>query len=266
MKTGLYKTNISVAGVDATVTPSLLSFTRVGQTKTLTVTLTRRSAPLRKVAFGSLVLESTGVTVRVPIAVTPQAVDAPTVVRGTGTSGSLNYSLRPGFSGVLPVTARGLAAATVQQGEVTDDDLDAFDVYTTSVPAGTRVARFASRSDNGAADIDMEVYGPDGELVAVSAGPTGSESVTLFSPAAGQYQVYVYPFADPPSLPSTQYQYRAFAVGPDLPNFSVSPASATVTEGVPRTLTVAWTGLSSGTPYLGYLEYPDGTGTMVEIN
>ena len=55
-------------------------------------------------------------------------------------------------------------------------------------------------------------------------------------------------------------------MGPNLPNLSVSPASPTVTEGVPRTLTVTWTGLNPATSYLGYMEYPDGTGTMVEIN
>jgi hypothetical protein len=266
VKPGMYKASVRVDGVDAIVTPSLLTFTRVGQTKTIKVTLKRRSAPLTKVAFGSLALESTGVIVRIPIAVTPQAVDAPAVVRGTGTSGSLTYSLRPGFSGQFPVTARGLAAATVQQGEVTDNDLDAFGEYSTNVPAGTRVARFTSQSDDPSADIDMEVYGPDGELVAVSASSSGNESVTLFNPVAGLYQVVVYPFADPPGQPSTTYEYRAFAVGPDLPNFSVAPASASVTEGVPRTLTASWTALDPAVPYLGYVQYVDGTGTVVEIN
>ena len=42
-----------------------------------------------------------------------------------------------------------------------------------------------------AGDIDLGVYGPDGELVAASAGPTGLESVTLFKPVPGQYQVVV---------------------------------------------------------------------------
>jgi hypothetical protein len=80
VKPGLYKAKVSVDGVNATVTPSLLSFTRPGQTKTIKVTLSRRSAPLGKVAFGSLSLESTGVAVRAPIAVTPQA-DGPNVAR-----------------------------------------------------------------------------------------------------------------------------------------------------------------------------------------
>jgi hypothetical protein len=263
---GLYKATVSVDGINATVTPPMLSFTQPGQTKTVSVTLSRRSAPIGKVAFGSLALASATVTVRAPIAVTPQRVDAPDVVRGTGASGSMNYGVRPGFSGSFAVSARGLDAAEVQQGEVTDNDLDAFDEYTTNVPAGTQVARFTSQSDNPDADIDMVVFGPDGELVAISASSSGRETVTLFDPAEGAYQVVVFPFADPPNLPSTTYKYRAFAVGPDLPNFTVSPANRTVVEGVPFTLNAGWTGLDPAVPYLGYVKYVDGTGTMVEIN
>ena len=263
---GTYQTAVSVDGVTATVTPSMLSFTRPGQTGTIEVTMSRRSAPIGKVAFGSLLLQSSAVAVRMPIAVTPQAVDAPSVVRGTGASGSQNYSLRPGFTGSFPVTARGLNAAQVQSGQVSDDDLDASDEYTANVPAGTRVARFTSQASDPAGDIDLGVYGPDGELVAASAGPTGLESVTLFKPVPGQYQVVVYPFADPPAQAATTYEYRAFTVGPDLANFSVSPTNPTVTEGVPKTVTASWTGLDPAKRYLGFVEYPDGSGTMVEIN
>jgi hypothetical protein len=31
-------------------------------------------------------------------------------------------------------------------------------------------------------------------------------------------------------------------------------------------MTASWTGLNPGIPYLGYVAYVDGTGTMVEIN
>ncbi len=263
---GLYTAAVSVDGVNATVTPSMLTFTQPGQTRTVNVTLSRRSAPIGKVAFGSLTLTSNAVTVRAPIAVTPQAVDAPDVVRGTGTSGTSTYSLKPGFTGQFPITARGLSAAAVQQGQVTDDDLDAFDEYTTNVPAGTRVARFTSQAVNPAGDIDLEVYGPEGELVAVSAGPTGFETATLFDPSPGAYTVVVYPFADPPNQPSTAYTYKAWSVGPKLANFSVSPTKPNAKEGKPISPSLTWTALDPAKSYLGYVEYLDGTGTMVEIN
>jgi hypothetical protein len=266
VKPGLYKATVRIDGVDATVTPSMLSFTRPGQTKTIEVTIKRRSAPIGQVAFGSLALESTGIIVRAPIAVTPQPIDAPNVIRGTGTSGSVDYSLRPGFTGQFPIVGHGLAAGSVSTGEVSDDDLNAFHEYTTTVPAGTRLARFTSQAINPAGDIDMEVYGPSGELVAVSAGPTGFETATLFDPEPGDYQAVVYPFADPPGQASTPYSYRAWSVGPDLADFSVSPTNPHATEGVSINVHAAWTGLDSAKPYLGYIEYLDGSGTMVEIN
>jgi hypothetical protein len=141
------------------------------------------------------------------------------------------------------------------------------DVYPSTVPPGTRVARWGIESDDARADIDMEVYRvADGALVGTSAGGTGVESVTLFDPQPGAYEVVVYPFSDPAGATSTTYEYRAFAVGPDLPNFSVSPTNPTVRNGQTFTLTATWTGLEATRPYLGYIEYPGGDGTFVEIN
>jgi len=267
VKPGLYRTSVAVPGVDATVRPSLLTFTRPGQTKTIKVTFTRRSAPLSKVAFGSLALQATGATVRLPIAVTPQAVDAPARVTGTGASGSLRIPVKAGFSGAFPITARGLAAGDVQQGEVAATAPNDLDVFPSTVPPGTRVARWGIESDDARADIDMQVYRvSDGALVGTSAGGTGVESVTLFDPQPGAYEVVVYPFSDPPGQGSTTYEYRGFTVGPDLPNFSVTPTNPTVRNGQSFTLTATWTGLDPARPYLGYIEYPGGDGTFVEIN
>ncbi len=266
VKTGTYKATVSVAGVDATVTPSMLSFTRPGQTQIIKVTLKRRSAPIGRVAFGSLFLESTGIIVRAPIAVTPQPVDAPSAVQGTGTSGSLNFSVRPGFTGQFPMTSRGLAPGSVQSGQVTDDNPAAANSHAVMVPSGSRLARFTIQPVDPAADIDMEVYGPTGELVAFATTPSGSETITLVDPDPGEYQTLVYPFADPPGQPSTAYSFRVWAVGSHLPNFTASPANPHVTEGVPVTVHAGWTGLDPATPYLGYVEYVDGTRTLVEIN
>jgi hypothetical protein len=135
------------------------------------------------------------------------------------------------------------------------------------VPTGTRVVRWTIKADIASADIDLDVYRvADGALVGTSAGGTGAESVTLFNPQPGQYEVVVSPFSDPTGQSSTTYEYRGITVGPDLPNLSVSPANPTVTNGQPFTLTASWTGLDPAVPYLGYVEYPGGDGTFVEIN
>jgi subtilisin family serine protease len=268
VKPGLYRTSVAVPGVDARVSPSLLTFTRPGQTKTVKVTFARRSAPLSQAAFGSLALQSTGATVRLPIAVTPQAVDAPATVTGSGASGSVSFAVKAGFAGAFPITARGLAAADVRQGAVSaTTPPNDFDVLATTVPTGTRVVRWDVAADVASADIDMDVYRvADGALVGSSDGSTGQEGVTLFNPQPGAYEVVVSPFSDPTGQTSTTYEYRGFTVGPDLPNLSVSPGNPTVTSGQTFILTASWTGLEPTRPYLGYIEYPGGDGTFVEID
>ena len=72
VKAGQYRASVAVPGVTATVTPATVSFSGPGETKTIEVTFTRQSAPLSQAAFGSLILQSSEVTVRLPIAVTPQ--------------------------------------------------------------------------------------------------------------------------------------------------------------------------------------------------
>jgi hypothetical protein len=68
---GIYTAQLSVPGVTASVTPSVLRLGRRGQTKTIKIKLSRRSAPLGVTAFGSLSLRGAGTVARLPIAVTP---------------------------------------------------------------------------------------------------------------------------------------------------------------------------------------------------
>ena len=60
--------------------------------------------------------------------------------------------------------------------------------------------------------------------------------------------------------------YRGFVVGPSAGNLTVDPANPTVTSGDPFTITASWSGLDPAAPYLGFLSYVDGSGTLVEIN
>jgi hypothetical protein len=76
----------------------------------------------------------------------------------------------------------------------------------------------------------------------------------------------VLPFADPPGASSTSFTYRGIAVGPDAGNLTINPANPTVTAGDPFTVKASWSGLDPSAPYLGFLSYVDGPGTLVEIN
>ena len=272
VEAGTYEVKVAVPGITAkVVTPKKVTL-KVGQTATIKVSFRRGTAPLGETAFGSLFLTSKGATVRAPVAVTPQSANAPdTVAVTSGAAGSAKLKVTPGLTTRrFPISALGLDLGDVRQGEVSAATPTAVDSYRATVAKGTRVVRLSAESDAAAADIDLFVYQVVGEtkvLVADSATGSGDEQVTLFDPEPGQYVVEVVPYADPAGQSSTTYEYRGFVVGPDLPNFSVSPAAPKVTNGRPFTLTASWKGLTAGRPYLGYIEYPGGTsGTFVEVN
>jgi hypothetical protein len=271
LKPGRYKATINLPGVNATVTPSVLSFSSKGQTKSIKVKFNRKNAPLGKTDFGSLYLRGPGSTqARLPIAVKPEAVDAPDEITGTGVSGSKSYQIKPGFSGPFPVTVYGLDEANEETGEVAASKPNASARFASTVPAGTKVARLAVASDEASADIDLYLYRiVDGvpQLVATSGGPTGVESVTLVDPEPGEYLTAILPFSDPPGQASTTFVYRDFQVDPAAAgNLTVTPANATVTQDRPLTLKAAWSGLTAGKAYLGWVGYVDGSGTLVAIN
>jgi subtilisin family serine protease len=84
VKPGSYQASISMPGVTATVSPSVVNFGSAGQTKTIKITFTRKTAPFSEVVFGSLKLQGAGTVARLPVAVVPQAATAPSVVNGAG--------------------------------------------------------------------------------------------------------------------------------------------------------------------------------------
>ena len=80
VKPGSYQTSISVPGVTATVSPSVVNFSSAGQTKVIKVTFRPEAAPFSEAVLGSLKLKGAGTVARLPIAVVPQAASAPNVV------------------------------------------------------------------------------------------------------------------------------------------------------------------------------------------
>jgi len=94
VKPGTYQTTISVPGVAATVTPSALTFSSAGQTKSVKITFTREAAPLSEVVLGSMKFAGAGTLARLPIAVVPEAADITAVVTSTEASGSQPAAVR----------------------------------------------------------------------------------------------------------------------------------------------------------------------------
>jgi subtilisin family serine protease len=251
----------SVPGFSVTITPSSLNLAN-GATGSFTVQLSRTTAPLGQWAIGKLTWTSGSYRVRSPIAVRPVALSAPTEVHGDASaSGSKTYQVTPGFTGSLANTVAGLVGVTPVAGSVAAGPFDTAapvadadtQKYSVVVPAGTKVARFSLDSDDNTADLDLFVY-KGTTLVALSASGAADEEVTMLSPDAATYDVYVNGFATPGG--STAYHQSNFVVGStSAGNATVTPNPASVTSGTPTTLTANWTGLDPAKRWLGLISY-----------
>jgi subtilisin family serine protease len=238
------------AGFKVTVSPSLI-VVPPGKSATFKVTITRTDAVLGKWAFGTLALKEFGTgnhVVTSPIAVRPVGIAAAREVTGTGTSGSSQQQIKAGFTGNLTATVSGLTASSGTALAFTGDDPD-FDTgapaesagakkITVTVPAGTKLARFATYDSDVPANTDVDLYvykSGTTQLVGTSAGGTSEESVTLT--AAGTYDIYVVLFAHEGAIPAVTH--HAFVVPATAAgNLTVTPATQPVTTG--GTASVTW--------------------------
>jgi hypothetical protein len=216
-----------------------------------------------------------GTAVSSPLVVRPVPLATPAEVSFAGTTGSITANV--GFDGTLSTSVVGLAPETV-----TPFDLDTsgpnfsntnpqagpqVGLYTVDIPTGTSMARFATFDAEfpGSTDVDIWVYlrtGPTTRVqVAVSAGATAQEAVTLTNPAAGTYDVFVDLFSVGGDGKAT-VPLHSWTV-PDDPagNLTVSPESVAVSSG-PVTFDLTTTGLTPGVVYLGAVSFSDGTSTL----
>ena len=258
--TATFAVSATVPGFDVDVTPSAITLAP-GAEQTFSVRFTRTDATLGEWAIGSLSWGGAGHVVRSPIAVRPVALSAPAEVRGDGASGSEEFQVTPGFTGSLDSSVAGLVGVTPASGSVAAGPFDfaapAADAdtrhYAVVVAAGAKAARFSLDSADDAADLDVYVY-RDGVFVDFSATEASDEQVTVMSPAAGTYDVYVNGYATPGG--SSAYGLANFVVGADdAGNATVTPDPASATVAVPLTLTAAWTGLDTTKRWLGVISY-----------
>lgn len=270
VQAGRYRASVSASGLRVRVSPTVLKL-RKGETKKVTITITRTKAKLDEASSGFVTWKGEHARVRIPLVVTPRDLDAPAQLTGSSAANKLRYSVRPGLSGRFTATGTGLSAGDpitpmqpIPEG--------ANEQYPVEVPADTKVARFTARAASAQAKLNLYVFQilPDDSytLVARSSAPAANQSLVLVKPAAGIYVAAVENAGNAPGTPSTMFEYRTgLAVpGSGLGDFTVSPASRTVVAGQPHRLTARWSGLSAEVPYVGWVEYPNGTGTVITLN
>jgi len=199
------------------------------------------------------------------------AVVAPVEVSYTGTSGAPSVQYRAGFTGTLTARPVGLVASTVTTHAIqgTNPEFDPFDpvtgpgvaTTTVQVPTGTKVVQWSTRASEQAAgvDVDLYLYDPAGNVVTFSEHDGSDETVTLTAPAAGAYRVYIVQYAAPPGAPNQTIRLHRHLVGSGPGNLTATPTNRSVTAGLTYTVTLGWSGLATGTRYLGLLEYLQGS-------
>lgn len=252
--TATYTASVNgLTGITPVVTPSSLTLSK-GQTKSYTVTFTRTTAALNSYAGGQLTWADGTHNVRTPIVVRPVALAAPVQVSGS-------YNVKFGYDGGFTATARGLIPADTTAGTVAQDPGQSFapggpgtTPFTVVIPAGTTYARFSLFDANvsPASDLDLYVYRGTTQ-VGSSGGGTAAEEVDLVNPTAATYTVYVHGFAVPGG--TANFTLFSWLLGSaSAGNMAVS-APTTATTGGTGAINLTFTGLVSGTKYLGSVAY-----------
>lgn len=253
------------AGFSVKVTPSIL-VVLPHRSASFKVEITRTGATNGQWAFGSLTwADLRGHVVRSPLAVRAADVAAVGEITTTGVSGSVPVSVRTNFNGTLTAKAFGLVQSDEHRKHLVGADAE-FDAdnpaenpavgkVTITVPAGSKVARFATFDSDYpvGTDLDLYVY-KDGESVGSSGGGSAQESVSITEP--GTYDIYVVQFSLGGGLSEQDAILHAFLVGDTtVGNLTVTPGSQRVTAGNTVTVTASWSGLTPGRKYLGVIEY-----------
>lgn len=267
---GIYRATASVPGMDVRITPSVLSFTSAGQSKTFKVTFTQGTAEAGAYAQGSLTWAGQHLTVRSPVVVRPVVVAAPLEVQGSVSDGSLSYEVTPGRSGSLDMTLDGLVPGQRERGDVVAGDPLAYgtanastDIYRVQIPEGTSLFRADLQAGEGASDLDLYVTDESGRtVVAQSATGAADEQATWRDPRPGTYLVHVYGFSTVPS--GGTYTLDDFVVGGPEGNALVQPDPLKARQGREAEITLRWSGLQEGTPYLGVVTY-SAAGTPADL-
>jgi hypothetical protein len=244
-----------LAGFDMVVTPSTLAVPR-GQTRTFTLKFTRTSAPLNAYTGGQFTLTGDkGHKVRIPVVAQPVALAAPVEVSGS-------YDVTFGYDGSFTATPRGLVPAAITSGTVAQDPDQTFDPADSSgtvaisvVVTGTQTyARFALYNADVAAGSDIDMYVYRGTTLVGSSTNSGSdEQVSLVNPPAATYTVYLHGWGLPSG--TSAFKLHTWQLGTaDAGNMTVT-APATATTGASGTVSLATSGLTAGTKYLGSVAY-----------
>ncbi len=226
-----------------------------GATQSFNVTFTTAGAALNNYAGGQFTLTGDkGHVVRIPVVIRPVALAAPAQVSGS-------YNVIFGYNGAFTAAARGLVPATVTAGTVLDDPTDSTcslaspnaQLIPVTIPAGTTYARFSlfDADVNPGSDLDLCVF-QGTTPVGGSGSGTSAEEVNLLNPAAANYTVVVQGWGVAGASP---FKLHTWLLGSAAAGNMTVSAPATASIGATGAINLTFSGLASGTKYLGSVAY-----------
>ncbi len=256
-------------GINVAVNPSVLSL-GAGETGVYDVTLSTVSATLHDWQFGSISWADNEHIVRSPIAVRPEPFFAPSVAGGSGVSGTLQFDVQFGYTGVYTAISAGLAAPAIFRGTVTTggqrkpyvqtpigetvpedvwrSPVNSIDsIVTNKTDTFLRVALF-DENTTGDDDLDLYVYYCPTEFTCdapfFSGNFDSTEQVDILLPKIGSYIVDVHGFSTQGD--SSNFDLFVWTVGAasNLGNLTLAAPSA-ATSGAQGTVTVTWDSLDT---------------------
>ncbi len=261
-------------GFEVAVNPKKLQLDP-GESATFEVTITNKSAPIGEWRFGSLAWQGGGYDVYSPIAVKGSLFKAPGAVSGSGTSGSASFDVKFGYTGSYAAAPHGLVAPILTPDSISQDpdqtypsgddgagvDKLPFDI------TGAAFVRFQLVIP-GDDDIDLYLENSAGTIIASSTNGGTDELIELTLPADGHYTMVVHGWSVPHEpLP---YALMTWIVPLATGELSVGSAPASAVIGTTGTVIVNWSGLSTGTNYLGAVTHTGDAGllglTLIEVN
>ena len=270
---GTWTVKVDVPGFRAKVSTATIRAKRAGDLEDLRITFQRTTAPLSEYAEGFVTLQGP-TTVRLPVALRPVSVKAPSSVAGTGTSGTVEVPVTGGFDGDLNVSTAGLVEGQVDEGELPEGEST---IACVTIGEGNDLAQFDLVAPDQASDLDMYVYEAGScdpasvtALAGEAATPSSGETFSLEGAPAGTYLVEVIAYSAGASDP-VPYSLRVYDLGgtPDLGALSVEPNPVPVTTGGTTSFETGWSGLAADGHYLGMLGYdgaPNSTFVYVDTH
>ena len=257
---GTWRVSVDVPGFKATASKGSVSARRAGQSTSVDFTFERTDAPLSQWAFGHVTLTGP-TTVRLPVALRPVSVKAPTSVTGTGVDGSTEVPITGGFTGDLQVSTAGLVKGQTSEGSLA---VGAYTLECVTIGEGNDLAQFDLVAPDQTSDLDMYVYAAascDPSTIFAVAGeaatPSPGETFSLEGAPAGTYIVEVDAFAAGDQGAPVPWSLRVYDLGgsPSVGNLAVDPNPVPVTTGADTSFDVTWSGLDADAHYFGLLGY-----------